>query len=124
MGTQGIQTVTDDTFENNVFSSTTPVLVDFWATWCTPCRALAPVVEHVAEHYQGKLRVAKLDVDENGKTALRFNVQSIPTLILFVRGAPVERIVGFMPEEQLLSRLERHLAEVEKHSVHDRFVGG
>ena len=124
MATQKIQTVTDDTFEENVFSSTTPVLVDFWAPWCPPCRALAPVVEQVAEHYRQRLKVAKLDVDENGRTALSFNVQSIPTLILFVRGAPVERIVGFMPREELLSRLDRHLTAVEHDSVGDQFVGG
>jgi thioredoxin 1 len=124
MATQKIQTVTDDSFAENVFSSTTPVLVDFWASWCPPCRALTPVVEQVAEHYQQRLKVVKLDVDENGQTALRFNVQSIPTLILFVRGAPVERIVGFMPREELLSRLDRHLIAVEQDSVGDKFVGG
>lgn len=124
MAKHDVQAVTDATFGNDVFSSTTPVLVDFWASWCPPCRALAPIVEQVAEHYQQRLKVVKLDVDENGQTALRFHVQSIPTLILFVRGAPFERIVGFTPREELLSRLDHALTAVEQDSGGDKFVGG
>ena len=124
MAKHDVQTVTDATFEKDVFSSTTPVLVDFWASWCPPCRALAPIVEQVAEHFQRRLKVVKLDIDKNGQTALRFHVQSIPTLILFARGAPVERIVGFTPREELLSRLDRALTQVEQESGGDKFIGG
>ena len=124
MAKHDVQTVTDATFEKDVFSSTTPVLVDFWASWCPPCRALAPIVEQVAEHYQQRLKVVKLDADKNGQTALRFHVQSIPTLILFARGAPVERIVGFTPREELLSRLDRVMTVVEQDRGGDKFIGG
>jgi len=102
--------VTDSSFQEDVLQSSEPVLVDFWASWCQPCRMVAPVVEEIATENSGKLKVLKLDVDENQNTAMQFNVSSIPTLILFKDGQPVERIVGFSPKDRLLSKISPHLS--------------
>ncbi|HOG48832.1 MAG TPA: thioredoxin [Anaerolineae bacterium] len=102
--------VTDATFEKEVLQAPTPVLVDFWAAWCGPCRMIAPVVKEIAGEQAGALKVGKLDVDQNPTTATRFGVQSIPTLIVFKDGQPVERIVGYMPKERLMDRVRPHLA--------------
>ncbi len=102
--------VTDATFDKEVVQSAMPALVDFWAAWCGPCRMIAPVVKEIASEQAGALKVAKLDVDQNPATATRFGVQSIPTLIVFKDGQPVERIVGYMPKERLLERVRPHLA--------------
>jgi thioredoxin 1 len=101
--------VTDATFEAEVVKAEQPVLVDFWAEWCQPCKMLSPIVEQVADEQAGKLTVAKVDVDENGDSAQRFGVMSIPTLILFKGGQPVERLVGYMPKDQLVRKLAPHL---------------
>ncbi len=101
--------VTDQTFESEVLKSNVPVLVDFWAAWCGPCRAIAPVVEEIATEYAGKMKVVKLDTDESGETAQRYQVMSIPTLLLFKGGQPVERVIGAMPKAALLSRIQQHL---------------
>lgn len=101
--------VSDTTFEQDVLQADQPVLVDFWATWCQPCRMVAPIVEEIAGEQAGKLKVVKLDVDENQRTAMQYGVSSIPTLILFKGGQPVERVVGFSPKERLLSKLTPHL---------------
>ena len=109
MATEPIE-VTDATFDSEVLQASTPVLVDFWAAWCGPCRMIAPVVNEIAGEQAGVLKVAKLDVDQNPATSTRFGVQSIPTLIVFKDGQPVERIVGYMPKERLLDRVRPHLA--------------
>ena len=101
--------VTDMTFDGEVLKSNVPVLVDFWAIWCGPCRMIAPIVDDIASEYDGKIRVMKLDVDENQTTAMNYGVMGIPTLILFKDGKAVERITGYMPKERLLSRLLPHL---------------
>ena len=101
--------VTDATFEETVLNADLPTVVDFWAVWCGPCKMIAPVLEQIAAEYDGKLQVTKLDVDHNNESAMRFGVMSIPTLILFKGGQPVERIVGFMPKNKLLSKLAPHL---------------
>jgi thioredoxin 1 len=101
--------VTDETFEAEVIQAEPLVLTDFWANWCAPCHMIAPVLEEVAAEYAGQLKVAKLDVDGNPRTAMQFGVMSIPTLILFKDGQPVERLVGAMPKRSLLAKITPHL---------------
>jgi thioredoxin 1 len=102
--------VTDNTFEQEVLQSTQPVLVDFWAVWCGPCRAVAPIVEELAGDYEGKLKVMKLDVDDNPRTAMAYGVQSIPTLLVFKDGKPAERIVGAVPKQVIVDKLQSVMA--------------
>ncbi|WP_216212257.1 thioredoxin [Amycolatopsis aidingensis] len=97
--------VTDSTFVDDVLSSDKPVLVDFWATWCGPCKMVAPVLEEIASDHKDKLKIAKLDVDQNPQTARDYQVMSIPTLILFQGGKQVKQIVGAKPKAALLSEL-------------------
>ena len=101
--------ITDATFEQEVIKSETPVLVDFWAEWCGPCKMMAPVLDQVSVEQADKLRIVKVDVDENSEYAGRLGIMSIPTLVLFKGGKPVERIVGFTPKEQLVRKLTPHL---------------
>jgi len=101
--------ISDASFEAEVANSGQPVLVDFWAEWCGPCRMIAPILENIADEYAGTLKIAKLDVDANPQTMMKFGVQSIPTLILFKDGQPVERLVGYMPKERLLGRIRPYL---------------
>ncbi len=101
--------VTDGTFEKEVVNSESPVLVDFWAEWCAPCKMIAPVLEQIASEQGGNLKIAKMDVDVNQAVAQQFGVMSIPTLILFKGGEPVERLVGYMPKEHLERKLQAHI---------------
>ena len=100
-------TVTDATFASEVERSTLPVLLDLWAPWCGPCRMIAPVLEQLAVEMAGRVRVAKLNVDENQATAGRFNVRSIPTLLILKSGTEVDRLVGVLPKSEITRRLER-----------------
>jgi thioredoxin 1 len=102
--------VSQATFERDVLSSEQPVLVDFWAPWCGPCKMLAPVVEKVAAAHDGKVRFVKLNTDENPSLSGEYHIQGIPCLILFKDGKPVDRIVGFVPEREISSMLQKHLA--------------
>ena len=101
--------VTDQSFQSEVLDSPVPVLVDFWAAWCGPCRAVAPIVEEIAAEYRGQLKVVKVDVDESQDVAGRYRIQSIPTLMVFKGGQEVERVVGAVPKPMLLSRVRKHL---------------
>ncbi len=99
----------DKNFEQEVLKSDLPVLVDFWAEWCGPCRAIAPIIEELAGELQGKMKVAKVNVDEAQDLAGNYNVMSIPTLLIFKNGQPVEQIVGALPKPQLLTKIKPHL---------------
>ncbi|MDW8140737.1 MAG: thioredoxin [Candidatus Bipolaricaulota bacterium] len=101
--------LSDANFSREVLQSSQPALVDFYADWCGPCRAIAPIVEEIAHELAGRLKVAKLDVDQNQEIALKYGVQSIPTLILFKNGQEVERLIGYMSKSKLLSKIEPHL---------------
>ena len=101
--------VNDSNFDQVVLKAEKPVLVDFWAAWCGPCRMVAPVVEELVGEYDGKVTMAKLNVDENPKTASQFGIMSIPTLIIFKNGSPVSNIVGFRPKAELKRTLDAAL---------------
>ncbi|PYC87528.1 thioredoxin [Streptomyces tateyamensis] len=107
------KTVTDATFDTEVLKSDKPVLVDFWATWCGPCKQVAPVLEAIAEEYEGKLTVAKVDVDQNAAVAAQYGVISIPTLNVYVNGELVKSIVGAKPKAALLRDLAEYLPSAE-----------
>ena len=102
--------LTDSSFETEVLKSTLPVLIDFWAIWCGPCRMVSPIVEELAGEYTGKLKVGKVDVDTNPSTAMQYGIRSIPTLLLFKDGQVVEQIVGAVPKRVLVDKLSRHLS--------------
>ena len=96
-------------FSEEVLKSSIPVLVDFWAEWCGPCRVVGPIVDQIADELKGKLKVAKVNVDDAQELAAQFNVMSIPTLLIFKGGAPVEQMVGAMPKVQLMSKINPHI---------------
>src|ERR1700693_2463494 len=100
-----IQAVTDSEFESAVLKSEIPVLIDFWATWCGPCRMIAPIVEELAIEYAGKAKIGKVDVDENQQIAIKFGVRSIPTLLIFKEGKLHDTIIGAVPKSQIVSKL-------------------
>jgi thioredoxin 1 len=104
-----LTSVDQNNFQTEVLQATSPVLVDFWAPWCGPCRMVAPVVDKVAQTYQGRLKVVKLNTDDSPSIAGKYEVSGIPALILFKGGEPVDRIVGYVPEKQLTAMVEKHL---------------
>jgi len=101
--------LTDDTFDDGIKKATGPVLVDFWAAWCGPCKMIAPSLEQLATEMDGKVTVAKVNVDENGDLSNRFGIRSIPTLLVFKDGRVVDQIVGAVPKEQLRRLLDKHV---------------
>jgi len=101
--------LTDDNFEQEVLKSDLPVLVDFWATWCGPCRMVGPIVDELAKEYAGKLKVGKLNVDSNGKTSIKYGIMSIPSLLFFKKGQVVDQMVGAAPKNSFVEKLERVL---------------
>lgn len=101
--------VTEQNFQAEVLESTTPVLIDFWAEWCGPCKMIAPIVEEIATDYEGQIKVGKVDADVHQGILQRYGIMAIPTLLLFKDGEPVVRIQGFKPKPKLLSELEPHL---------------
>lgn len=102
--------VTEATFKESVLDSELPVLIDFWAEWCAPCKMIEPHVVALADELDGKLRVGRLDVDANPNIMMEYGVMGIPTLILYKGGEPVERLTGYMPKDRIVSKLEPHLS--------------
>ncbi len=109
MASDAILEVTDQNFDQEVLKSDQPVIIDFWAAWCGPCKALAPVVDEIAKQYQGKVKVGKMDVDKNQATPMRYGVRGIPTLLVFKGGQVREQIVGFVPKETIEKALDKSL---------------
>ena len=103
-------TITDRNFEEEVLKSSTPVMIDFWAEWCRPCKMIAPALKELAEEYGGKIKVGKVDVDENGAIAQRYGILSIPTLLFFKNGKVVVQMVGAKPKKDILKQIDMVLA--------------
>ncbi|MFQ6082501.1 MAG: thioredoxin [Candidatus Aminicenantia bacterium] len=104
-----IKILNDDNFEQEVLNSQLPVLVDFWAVWCGPCKAMEPILEDLVNHLEGKLKIGKLNVDENLKTPAKYGIRGIPTLLLFKDGRVKESITGLLPREKIFQILEKYL---------------
>jgi thioredoxin 1 len=101
--------VTDGTFQSEVLEAPTPVLVDFWAEWCQPCKMVAPILEKIASDQEGRLKIAKVDIEANPALTNEFGIRNIPTMILFKDGQAVEKLLGFMPERRILEKVEPHI---------------
>jgi thioredoxin 1 len=106
---EDIFNVTDDTFEEEVLKAELPVLVDFWAVWCGPCQMVAPTVEYLAQNYKDKLRVAKMNVDDNMNVPAKYGIMSIPALLLFKGGEVVETVIGALPQDKIVEMVAKHL---------------
>ena len=102
--------VTDQTFQADVLDSTSPVVVDFWAVWCGPCRMVAPLVEELSTEYEGRVEFRKLNVDENPETSMKYGIRSIPTLLVFKDGKPVDQVIGAVPKKELQKHVDAVLA--------------
>lgn len=101
--------ITDSTFEQEVLNSTQPVVVDFWAPWCGPCRKLSPILDEISNEFSGKVKFVKLNTDENLKTAQDYSISGLPSLLIFKDGKALERLVGLMPKSTIISNIEKHL---------------
>jgi thioredoxin 1 len=100
-------TFTDDNFNTEVLKSDLPVVVDFWATWCGPCRMIAPIMEELAEKYEGKVKIGKLDVDENQQTAIKYGVRSIPTVLILKGGEVIDTVIGAVPKTMFVEKIQK-----------------
>jgi len=109
MASENVRTFTDDNFEKEVLQSDIPVLVDFWATWCAPCKAIAPLIDAVASEYEGRVKVGKVNVDDNPATPGKYGVRGIPTVILLKDGKVVDQVVGAIPKSQLEALIKKAL---------------
>jgi len=109
MANPNVKEVSDSSFDGDILKSSTPVLVDFWAPWCGPCRSVAPIVEDLANEYAGKLKVAKINVDESTEVAMRYQITSIPTFILFKNGQVADRALGALPRSEFVKLIDRNL---------------
>jgi len=109
MASSDVVILEDGTFENEVLKSETPVLVDFWATWCGPCKAIAPAIDELAAEYKGKVKIAKLDIDSHQAVPQKYGIRSIPTLLVFKGGRVVDTIVGAVPKSKLAEALKKHV---------------
>jgi thioredoxin len=109
MASEKVLTFGDDNFENDVLQASVPVLVDFWATWCAPCKAIAPTIDAIADEYDGKVKVGKVNVDDNPGTPGKYGVRGIPTVILFKDGKVVDQVVGAVPKAQLEALIKKAL---------------
>lgn len=105
----GYIVASDANFQSEVLDSEIPVLVDFWAEWCAPCRLIAPIVEEIGNELSGKIKVAKLDVDNNPKISMNYGIRSIPTIIIFKDGKPTETIIGAIPKQEIMEKLQSHI---------------
>ena len=109
---ENVQTFTDGNFDSSVLKAAQPVLVDFWAEWCGPCKRLAPAVDALATDYAGKVTIGKLNVDDNPDTTIKFNVRGIPALLLFKGGQVVDQVVGLVPKDEIRKVIDKHLREI------------
>ena len=104
-----IKEINDEIFEQEVIKSDIPVVVDFWATWCGPCRKLSPVLEEISQNYEGKVKFTKVNVEQSKDTAKKYSISGIPCLLVFKNGEPAERMVGLMPKSTIISNIEKHM---------------
>ena len=109
MANPNVKEVSDSSFDGDILKSSVPVLVDFWAPWCGPCRSVAPIVEDLANQYAGKLKVAKINVDESTEVAMRYQITSIPTFILFKNGQVADRALGALPRSEFVKLIDRNI---------------
>ena len=109
MANPNVKEVSDSSFDGDILKSSVPVLVDFWAPWCGPCRSVAPVIDDLANQYEGKLKVAKINVDESTEVAMRYQITSIPTFILFKNGQVADRALGALPRSEFVKLIDRNL---------------
>ncbi len=109
MANPNVKEVSDSSFDGDILKSSVPVLVDFWAPWCGPCRSVAPIIDDLANQYSGKLKVAKINVDESTEVAMRYQITSIPTFILFKNGQVADRALGALPRSEFVKLIDRHV---------------